>query len=96
MPIDGFPDPKVHKFCPRCARWHESDEGSYVSDGVWRPLDWMRARVEVETLKKKIFVCNRCLKRRRTVMGIVVALFALAVVGIGACVFYDLFRSMSR
>ena len=94
MPIDGFPDPKLHKFCCRCAKWHEPDEGTHVPDGRWRPFDWMRAEIGVETLKKDIFVCNACHKRRKRLMGAVVVIFALAVIGIGAYLFNDLLSQM--
>jgi hypothetical protein len=96
MGVDGFPDPAVHRFCYRCRDWFEPDEGSTVPDGRWRPLDWVRARIEVPLVGREIFMCARCRRARKKIRGVVVALiFALifAASAYAFCVTYERARA---
>jgi hypothetical protein len=62
MPVEGLPNPHIHRLCKRCGRWFQLDEGSLAFPATRGPLKWIRvvaARfTEQDHLKK--FFCFPC------------------------------------
>jgi hypothetical protein len=41
MPVDGLPNPTLHRLCRRCGKWHHLHEGSYVMPASSGPVSWL-------------------------------------------------------
>ena len=84
MPVVGTPDPERHRFCFRCHRWFEPDEGIIVdperqgmSGDMFMAFHGMRRLAEGET--KPRFKCHHCVRIERTRTLIIWGLFGLAL-----------------
>ncbi len=92
MPVD-IPNPREHKLCYRCGRWHEEHEGSF-EPAKSGPGALAGARALSERLAgldpTMRFVCDRCRARRQwmpmlwiavilVLVGFFVALIALSL-----------------
>lgn len=92
MPVEGLPNPYLHRICRGCARWHHLHEGSEVPRLHWNLL--RRALID-EPERKPLFWCAPCLarkessrsKRRRSAV-------AAVVVGLAAVAAWFLFRDL--
>lgn len=79
MPAKSSPDAERHKICFRCRKWFEPDEGSMVRGERWRPLDWLRAMVNIPRAQAEAFICFRC-QRVRAAAGLAIwVAFVLAI-----------------
>jgi hypothetical protein len=83
MPIEGMPDPQLHRICRRCGKWFEPGEGTLLPPDVTGPMSWMhaaRASFDPSFLR---FQCNRCTWIRRTrervLWGAILGLAALVL-----------------
>lgn len=66
MPIEGMPDPQIHRICRRCGKWFEPSEGSSVTPDVTGPMGALRAARASFDGSLLRFQCNRCTWIRRT------------------------------
>ena len=66
MPIEGIPDPQIHRICRRCGKWFEPEEGALVAPDGPGPLGAMRAVRAAFDPSVMRFQCNRCTWVRRT------------------------------
>lgn len=85
MPIEGLPDPDVHKRCFRCGSWFEELDGSYVE----RPRHGIGGAVLalVDRLvgdRRMEFVCDGCAALGSRGGIVLVVALAIAAVGIAA------------
>ena len=90
MPVEGIPDPQVHRLCRRCGKWFEPREGSLVAPEATGPLGAMRAlRASIDGSRLR-FQCGRCTRIRRTtetvlwgtLLGLVVVILVLERLGL--------------
>jgi hypothetical protein len=62
MPVDGLPNPTLHRLCRRCGKWHHLHEGSYVMPSSSGPVSWLisgyQRQVDPQALLR--FVCSAC------------------------------------
>lgn len=91
MPVD-LPNPRIHKLCYRCGRWHEEHEGAFEPSPSGSPgLSGVRALSErlVGIDPRMRFVCARCQVRRRWApviwFGVVVGIVGLGLAGLEWC-----------
>lgn len=86
MPVDGLPNPTLHRLCRRCGKWHHLHEGSYVMPPSSGPVSWLihGYQRQVDPQKLLRFVCNACQEpagtsRRMRLVGSLVLLVACAL-----------------
>lgn len=82
MPIDGMPDPAIHKRCFRCGQWFEEIDGSYVErprHGVGGAILALVDRLVGD--RRMQFVCDGCATLGGR--GGIVLLVALAIAAAG-------------
>jgi hypothetical protein len=65
MPIEGMPDPEVHRICRRCGKWFEPGEGALMAPEATGPMGAMRAARASFDPSLLRFQCNRCTRSRR-------------------------------
>ena len=61
-----FPDASIHKFCMRCHRWFEPEEGCMILPEATGPISGLRraaASIAGDDSAYR-FICRRCLRRR--------------------------------
>ncbi len=62
MPVDGLPNPTLHRLCRRCGKWHHLHQGSYVMPPASGPVSWLingyQRQVDPQALLR--FVCSDC------------------------------------
>jgi hypothetical protein len=90
MPIEGFPDPQIHRICVRCRKWFWPDEGvDYVLPRA-RPAGVQLAR-EIAGIQAPVrFMCKGCARARRrvrivifgTLLSLILALLVLKWFGV--------------
>jgi hypothetical protein len=82
MPIDGLPDPKKHRICRRCQKWHEPSEGRLFGPEVSGPLGALQAlRATIAPDDSLLrFQCDGCTRIRRTTQLVLYGGLALLVV----------------
>ena len=73
MPIEGMPDPQIHRICRRCGKWFEPEDGTLVAPEASGPLSVMRAARASFDPSLLRFQCNRCTRtlwtRERLICG---------------------------
>jgi hypothetical protein len=82
MPVEGLPDPDLHKRCFRCGQWFEEMDGSFVErprHGVGGALLALVDRMIGDPRLQ--FVCDACASREGR--GGIVLIVALAIAAIG-------------
>jgi hypothetical protein len=65
MPVEGMPDPTVHRICRRCGKWFDPAEGRLMAPEATGPMGMMhaaRASFDGSMLR---FQCDRCTRIRR-------------------------------
>ena len=88
MPIDGLPDPAIHRLCLRCRRWHEPSEGVTVfPDGPDIPHDPISAVVvglshAMVPRTKERFICHACRRRRRLITWSIYGALVLVLIAV--------------
>ena len=85
MPVEGLPDPAVHKRCFRCGQWFEEIDGGYVE----RPRHGVGGAVLalVDRLvgdRRLQFVCDGCASLGGRGGIVLVVALAIAAAGIAA------------
>ena len=85
MPVDGLPDPAIHKRCYRCGEWFEELDGRMVEKTRSGP-----AGIVLEVVDRLIgdprmqFICDGCYERRDRGSLVLLIVLVVALVGIGA------------
>jgi rubredoxin len=81
MPIEGMPDPQLHRICRRCGKWFEPEEGALMAPEATGPMGAMRAARAPFDPSLMRFQCTRCTWIRRTtervLWGALLAIFAM-------------------
>jgi hypothetical protein len=99
MPVEGLPNPYLHRCCRGCGKWFHPGEGEEVEKSVRGPAGWLMnplrhaSGVEVPT----VFRCRTCLdgqrKRAHSVRNGCLALIVFAALAaIGWWLFGDQLR----
>jgi len=71
VPIEGMPDPGVHRICRRCGQWFEAHEGTSMAPEVTGPLGYLRAmRAGIDGSGMR-FQCARCTRVRTLTQRII-------------------------
>ena len=84
MPVEGFPDKDHHRFCFKCRKWFDPDEGREMAPTRIRPPGFEFARELSGYTRSDQFICESCFQSRRkfrftlTAIAIVIALLAFA------------------
>ncbi len=88
MPVDGLPNPTIHRLCRRCARWHHLHEGSYIEPPAAGPVSWLLNSYQrhADPQAGQRFVCSACQvprgpARGQRLLGTIIGLAAGALVG---------------
>ena len=82
MPVEGLPDPAVHKRCIRCGQWFEEMDGEFVErqrHGVGGAVLAIVDRIVGDPHLE--FVCDGCAAQKDR--GGIVLLFALVIAALG-------------
>jgi len=81
MPVEGLPNPTIHRLCRRCRRWHHLHEGSYEQVSSSGPFSWIinAYRRQADPDATMIFICTSC-RRPPATPAWVQALISLAIV----------------
>jgi hypothetical protein len=83
MPIEGMPDPELHRICRRCGKWFEPGEGTFMAPEATGPIGMMHAARASFDASFMRFQCNRCTWIRRTrerlIWGALFAFLALVL-----------------
>jgi hypothetical protein len=85
MPVEGLPDPAVHKRCFRCEQWFEEMDGGYVErprHGVGGAILTLVDRILGD--RRLQFVCDGCASRGGRGGIVLVVALAFAALGITA------------
>ena len=89
MPIEGPPDPEVHRLCIRCKKWHHPAEGRMLGP----PSDAGATNDPISSLVvglrrlivgpgKPRFICSRCYKIRKYTQLTVFVIFLVLVAAV--------------
>jgi hypothetical protein len=88
MPVEGLPNPTLHRLCRRCGKWHHLHEGSYVMPSSSGPVSWLingyHRHADPQAAQR--FVCDSCQapagpSRRQRLLASLALLAAFALVG---------------
>ena len=85
MPVEGLPDPALHKRCFRCGQWFEEMDGSFVErprHGVGGAVLALVDRIVGDPRLQ--FVCDGCASREARGGFVLVVALAIAVLGVAA------------
>ncbi len=82
MPVDGLPNPRIHRICRRCGKWHHQHEGSLEYPASTGPFSWLSQSYarHVDAEASMVFICSRCHRPSTTPLWLQ-ALIAVAVLG---------------
>jgi hypothetical protein len=79
MPVEGIPDPALHRLCRRCGKWFEIDEGALLAPEVTGPLGAMRAMRASFDSSLLRFQCDRCTRIRRRTQRVLWGAFLMMI-----------------
>ena len=82
MPVQGLPDPKLHKLCYSCRKWHEPGEGEmFIPDtsDLFEAL-WGLGRAKADDAPEIRFLCRRCSRISWIATIVVFGILAVLVV----------------
>jgi hypothetical protein len=85
MPVEGLPDPAVHKRCCRCGQWFDEMDGDFVErprHGVGGAILAIVDRIVGDPRLE--FVCDGCASLGSRGGIVLVVALAIAAIGIAA------------
>jgi len=66
MPVQGLPDPELHRACLRCQQWFEEDEGRMVERAAGSVSGGLAQSIRAAAGDSNLrFICASCESRHR-------------------------------
>ncbi len=89
MPVEGLPNPHLHRLCKRCGKWHHTHEGTVDWPPVTGLISWVQVRTGklLDRTERMQFRCVACREQqvrsaRAWRRSLITAVIMFAVLGV--------------